>query len=131
MLIFLLIKITDCPTPSLVGDGLCQDETNNAECNYDGGDCCANADLLANGYCNDETNNATCIYDSGDCCVNVNTENCLECQCLGGGTITSPGYPQQYYDNNLNLYWLIQVPIGEIIVINFISFDVESHSSCR
>ena len=26
-----------------VGDGVCNDETNNAECNYDGGDCCGPA----------------------------------------------------------------------------------------
>ena len=114
-----------------IGDGYCQDETNNAQCNYDGGDCCANADLISNGYCNDGTNIDTCLYDGGDCCVNVNTENCLECQCLGGGTITSPGYPHQTYDNNLYLNWLIQVPVGQTILINFISFDVESHSSCR
>ena len=140
-------------THRLVGDGYCHDESNNAECSYDGGDCCGaciNSEhctecqclggetgnaipntLVGNGYCNYETNNAECNYDDGECCVNVNTENCLECQCLGGGTITSPGYPEQNYDNNLDLYWLIQVPIGQTIEINFISFDVESHSSCR
>ena len=113
-----------------IGDGYCQEGNNIAECNYDGGDCCSNAALLANGYCNDETNIATCNYDGGDCCVNVNTENCLDCQCLGGGAITSPGYPHSTYDNNLDLYWLIQVSIGRTIEINFISFDVEYYSTC-
>ena len=83
-------KIADCPTPLIVGDGFCNDETNNAECNYDGGDCCgtcintehctecqclggetnndiSNA-LIGNGFCNIETNNAECNYDGGDCC---------------------------------------------------------------
>ena len=46
------------------------------------------------------------------------------------GTITSPGYPQNY-DNNLDLKWLIQVPLGLVIQISFLSFDLESHSSCR
>ena len=45
------------------------------------------------------------------------------------GTITSPGYPQNY-DNNLDLKWLIQVPLGLVIQISFLSFDLESHSSC-
>ena len=27
----------------MVGDGICNDETNNLECNYDGGDCCGPA----------------------------------------------------------------------------------------
>ena len=50
--------LTDCPNPSLVDNGLCNDEANNAECNYDGGDCC------------------------GAC---ANTEYCTECVCHEGG----------------------------------------------
>ena len=64
---------------ALVGDGFCNDETNNAACNYDGGDCCSyeiskdycsecNCYLketcvlgilpksVGDGFCNDETN---------------------------------------------------------------------------
>ena len=33
----------------LVGDGYCYDETNNLECNYDGGDCCL--DIVLTDYC--------------------------------------------------------------------------------
>ena len=134
----------------MVGNGFCNDETNNAECNYDGGECCdlnANKDycsqcacnfleictdgyhpLVQNGFCNDETNNFDCNYDGGDCCVNLNTNYCSDCNCLGGGLITSPGFPGNY-GKNLNLTWLIQVPIGQSIEINFLSFDLESHSS--
>ena len=115
----------DGVTHPLVGDGYCQDETNNADCKYDGGDCCWNSDLVANGYCNDETNNAACMYDGGDCCVNVNTDNCLECQCLGGGVLTYPVYPQYYYELWIDLYWLIQVPIGQTIVMNFGRFNLK------
>jgi hypothetical protein len=45
------------------------------------------------------------------------------------GTITSPGFPQNY-DNNLDLKWLIQVPLGLVVHISFLSFDLESHSTC-
>jgi hypothetical protein len=76
----------------LVGNGVCEDETNNQDCNYDGGDCCVvNANtvscsecvchlidtcaagyhpLVGNGFCNDDTNIAECDYDGGDCCSN-------------------------------------------------------------
>ena len=34
--------------------------------------------LIGNGICDDETNNMGCMYDGFDCCVSddVNTENC-------------------------------------------------------
>ena len=78
----------------MVGNGFCNDETNNEDCNYDGGDCCvvnANTNscsdcschlietcaagyhpLVGNGFCNDDTNIAECDYDGGDCCPNPN-----------------------------------------------------------
>ena len=91
--------------PSIVGDGFCNDETNNAECNYDGGDCCElnmNTELCfeclcyvedtcaagfihplaGDGFCNDETNNVGCNFDGGDCCKPfVNRDLCLKCEC--------------------------------------------------
>ena len=43
-------------------------------------------DLIGNGLCNDETNNPECNYDGGDCCVAcVKRENCTECACHEGG----------------------------------------------
>ena len=87
-----------------MGDGFCNDEINNAACNYDGGDCCGynfNSTYCSeclchipetcaagyhpcveDGFCNDETNNAACNYDDGDCCgYNVNNSECSECLC--------------------------------------------------
>ena len=32
--------LTECGLTAYVGDGYCQDLTNNAICDYDGGDCC-------------------------------------------------------------------------------------------
>ena len=101
-----------------VGNGFCNDEYNNDECNYDDGDCCgpcinsayctecaciqsqvygngsiSNA-LVGNGFCNDETNNPYCSYDGGDCCGPcLNVDQCSECVCFSGsnGTeITNP-----------------------------------------
>ena len=92
-----LNEVCDNEFHPLVGNGFCNDETNNFKCNFDGGDCCGlcilkdhctncfcienvtvnqffNA-LIGNGYCNDRTNNLECNYDGGDCCLSyVNTK---------------------------------------------------------
>ena len=98
-----------CGYPEHVGDGYCDDSflTNNAECNYDGYDCCspnpninychdcicypsstcdAPLEMIGNGFCNDETNTADCEFDGGDCCLSCsNTEHCTICSCHEGG----------------------------------------------
>ena len=97
--------VPGCANVVLVGNGFCNDETNNPVCNYDGGDCCVvNANLnscserachfletcvagyhplVGNGFCNDDTNIAECEYDGGDCCgYNINSEHCTECTCF-------------------------------------------------
>ena len=73
----------------MIGDGYCNDESNNPKCVYDGGDCCGSCIntnyctnctcigdvtgngvpnvLVGDGFCNDETNNPECVYDGGDC----------------------------------------------------------------
>merc|ERR1712051_349081 len=107
-----------CPNSELVANSVCNDESNIVECDYDGGDCCPNPDMVGDGICNDETNHLGCNYDGGDCCLmNVNTDSCSDCNCLASGVITSPGFPG-YYDNNLDLTWLIQVQMGQTIEIN-------------
>ena len=88
-----LVFSKDCKYPELVGDGYCHDLTNNAECNYDGGDCCVleqniitdhcsecvchvqetcasdgGHPLAGDGFCNDETNIEGCMFDGLDCC---------------------------------------------------------------
>ena len=97
-------------THPLVADGFCNDETNNDDCHYDGGDCCGsciNTDycsqctclgeiigngipnaFVGDGFCNDETNNADCNYDGGDCCGSCILNNqCTDCACLGGADV--------------------------------------------
>ena len=97
-----------CETPGKVSDDYCNDHVNNAECNYDGGDCCGvnvntencvdcicysnNCDgpqeLISDGFCNDETNNAACNFDGGDCCGDcTNTDHCLNCVCYAESPI--------------------------------------------
>ena len=128
-----MLEICTAGYHPLVGNGICDNETNNFECSYDGGDCCLNTDIVGNGFCNDETNHPGCNYDGGDCCVNgnsVNTDHCSDCHCLGGGVITSPGFPENY-DIDLDLTWLIQVQIGQTMEINFLSFDLEEHPYCK
>ena len=102
--------LTDCSNGALIANGHCNDETNNAECNFDGGDCCGscinknycsnctcigNADwngvsnaVVGDGVCNDETNNGECYYDGLDCCRSpVNTTLCSDCLCHGESII--------------------------------------------
>ena len=99
---------------ALIGDGTCNDETNNEVCNYDGGDCCNRTvvteycteckcyyqetcaagffmDWIGDGYCHDLGNNAACNYDEGDCCSTcVTTDYCSNCTCLGGDVGNGP-----------------------------------------
>ena len=92
---------------------------------------CNDITIVGDGFCNDETNNAECNYDHGDCCLsNMNTDHCSECACSFNGIITTPGFPQNYAIN-LDITWIIQVPIGQYIEVDFISFDVGPDFSCR
>ena len=44
-----------------------------------------NSSRIGNGYCDDENNNDECNFDGGDCCLDiVLTDYCTKCQCLEG-----------------------------------------------
>ena len=100
----MLVIVPGCKWPRLIGDGYCNDETNNLHCNFDGGDCCYscvstlfcldcecltgddgendNTVLSGDGYCHDDLNTLICIYDGGDCCGScINTDFCTNCTC--------------------------------------------------
>ena len=101
----MILKFLGCKSinPGWIGDGYCDDETNNVGCLFDGGDCCGSAtntqyctlcicyedincaapiDMIGNGICNDEANIESCSYDGGDCCVAcINKDVCSECIC--------------------------------------------------
>ena len=103
--------LAGCTYGELVGNGQCNDEANNANCIYDGGECCGaciNTEscsecfchqetapaidltcclqphlwLIELDYCFDATNTANCNFDGGHCCeANANTDFCQDCIC--------------------------------------------------
>ena len=57
---------------------------------------CTNFILIGDGFCNDITNNVDCGFDGGDCCGScVNTEHCIDCACLGN--VTGLGVPNHMW----------------------------------
>ena len=92
--------------------------------------------LVRNDHCENETNNEACSFDGGDCCL---LENVNKGQCPSNGVIishhsahlfASDGSLQQdqNYGSNLDIFWLIQVPSGLYVQINFIDFELEDCS---
>jgi hypothetical protein len=101
-----------CGNQNWKGDNYCDDENNNAGCEYDGGDCCGDdvnttycsecaclatptpsppacndscgvSHWKGDNWCDDVNNNCGCDWDGGDCCgSNVNTNYCKVCACL-------------------------------------------------
>merc|ERR1712141_782978 len=105
---------TGCGSPQWQGDNFCDDENNNAECAFDGGDCCGDdvnetycdacecledqgcefENWVGDNFCDDGNNNAGCDFDGGDCCgEDVNTQYCSECACLEPATTTTSEAP--------------------------------------
>lgn len=96
----------DCcnETVSWIGDGICQEELDNLQCNFDGGDCRAmnatrhlskypdckygaymSISAIGDGYCDDIFNSPACGFDEGDCCLQsqeLSLEFCTTCACL-------------------------------------------------
>ena len=78
--------------PNWVGDNFCDDDNNNEECAYDGGDCCGDhANMVWNFYC------SVCE------CLDPNGESPTESQPPtndGESTTVSPcGFPNWFGDN--------------------------------
>ena len=67
--IIFYLNFLGCHASGTVGDGYCDDHVNNAECNYDGGDSCGQA--------------------------NVNTQNCADCICYSQHCEWSTGIHMQ------------------------------------
>ena len=76
--------------------------------------------LVGNGVCNDDANTADCNYDGGDCCLSpVNTEHCSDCACHLKCPVSNPNYvvisgtcyyienttPMNYVDAQLNCHY--------------------------
>merc|ERR1712051_1139529 len=57
-------------------------------------DACGSPQWFGDNYCDDENNNEECGWDGGDCCGdNVNTQYCSACECLDGGDETTTETP--------------------------------------
>ena len=56
------------------------------------------------------------VISFSDCAVNITQPV---------GVITSPGFPQPY-QNGINCTWNIQLPIGQLIQLNFLHFKIEN-----
>ena len=122
----IFFSILECPYLALIGDGYCNDKSNNEECNYDGGDCCLSTvntshcskctcfgqemcdagiipSSIGDGFCNDETNNKECNYDGGDCCSStVNSDKCSNCTCYWEETCAAGIFPSSVGDGYCN-----------------------------
>ena len=68
---------------------------------------CAHGELIRNGYCDDQANNADCIYDGGDCCGPcINAEYCTACECLGNITANNGISTALAGDHGISNKWL-------------------------
>ena len=45
------------------------------------------------------------------------------------GVITSPGFPQPY-EIEIDCTWNVQLPIGQLIQLHFLHFDVQYYKNC-
>ena len=105
--------LPDCPNhlAPYLGDGYCDDQANNFQCNLDQQDCCIGTEhsqmyciacdcirlntegcdrdklqLLRNGFCEDESNTFECAWDGGDCCdPQAYFFKCDDCICYQNG----------------------------------------------
>ena len=62
-------------------------------------------------------------------CVIVGIPGCGGLLTSNTGQFSSPQHPETYA-NNLDCEWLIRVPQGDRIELDFLSFDVERHRTC-
>ena len=60
------IVYLDCQYESLIGNGICNQEANNEDCQYDGGDCCyADCKVCSDGNCNSDASKCIGKTDAG------------------------------------------------------------------
>ena len=71
--------------------------------------------LFENGFCNNEDTHVACKQEY---------KQCLKCSCSKETMITTPNFPDNY-PNDVDMTWLIKVPLWERIRINFHDFKLE------
>jgi len=68
------------------------------------GNPCGSPEYFGDGQCDDNNNNADCSYDGGDCCGDDKPDNwdqfCKDCQCIEGGECTIEPHPDCVFPFN-------------------------------
>lgn len=72
-------------------------------------------------YCNGTPHPGVCCVSGDPGCGGVFTDS--------EGTIMSPNWPNDYAHNRQCIY-LIMIPVGEKVALNFTHIDVEGYSNC-
>ena len=81
---------------------------------------CAYPGYKGDNYCDDENNNANCDYDGGDCCGdNVDTSYCTQCLCLdpGNSTISTTTVPT----STTTVATITKIPMEPMLCPNYAS----------
>jgi len=74
---------TDCPFPTWIGDGVCDNDILIPACDYDGGDCCVET-WYGDGYCDYANRHEKCgNFDGGDC--DTKYPDCYKAKLIGNG----------------------------------------------
>ena len=126
-----------CTIPEWIGDGFCDDENNNAQCQFDLGDCCNNKNPGWDQFCTVceclQSNTTSISPTSPTTPVAPTTPTPIECggQLSGpSGDFSSPGWPNNYTKHQ-ECTWEITCEKQQIIEINFNSFSLEYNDQCR
>ena len=81
--------------------------------------------FIGDGICHDEANDIEHNFDHGDCCrTDVPKDHCSDCLCSENGIITTPGFPK-IFGITMELNWLIQLSFGQYIHMDFEQLNPE------
>jgi len=68
---------------------------------------CNDLSWIKDGFCDDQNNNFDCDYDGGDCCnANASHEFCTDCQCLTPDGTTMPDIFPDGWCKSFNPNWI-------------------------
>ena len=77
---------SECPSPTSIGDGMCDSSNNIAECSWDGGDCCSCTCTSSSFSCDDTSYNCTDPYADCPSSTGSADDDSLESQNTPGPT---------------------------------------------
>ena len=133
---------TSCGSPQWAGDGYCDDDNNNAGCQYDQGDCCNNKQPGWDNFCSvceclesSTPTSSSSTTSTTPAVISTTTIKPNECGGLlsgPSGSFSSPGWPNQY-PTFKQCTWEITCEKTQVVLINFSDFSLEwnPNGSCR